>query len=390
MRQITVAYLDHAADVGGGAEEALVDLLRFVDRERVKPLLIVAQRTDWLRGLDLAGLEVVRFFPESEELLERSRDTLGQIGSNVRSLYGSVGPVRRLARALRQHQVDIVHTNSLKTHVLGGLAARLARKPLVWDVRDILDPGPARRLLLRVARLAHPHIVAMSGAVAEFLAPARCATTVVHGGRSPEHFVRCEPSAQLRAELGLGPEHEVVIVIARLTPWKGHMVLLDAFRAVHAERPQARLLVVGAPTFWEESYLHELQERAALLGCGEAVQWLGFRDDIPELLALSNVMVLPSFQEPFGIVIVEAMIAGKPVIACDSGGPPEIVSDGVTGRLVATRKVGPLADALVELLADRARAEQMGAAGRRRALEHFDVRVGVRAIEGLYDRIMDR
>lgn len=390
MNRIKIAYLDHAADVGGGAEEALVDLLRFVDRARVESLLIVAERTDWLRGVDLDGVEIVRLFSESEELLERSRDTLGQVRSNLRSLRASVGPVRRLARILRQRKVDIVHTNSLKTHVLGGLAARLARKPLVWDVRDILDPGPARNLLVRLARLTQPHIVAMSAAVARFLEPAHCRTTVVHGGRSPEHFMKAEPSAALRAELGLTEDNEVIIVIARLTPWKGHMVLLDTFRAIHAERPQARLLVVGAPTYWEETYLHELQERAAELGCAEGVRWLGFRDDIAQLLAISDLMVLPSFSEPFGIVIVEAMIAGKPVIVCDSGGPPEIVEDGVTGLVVATQKVGPLADAMAALLGDPERARRMGAAGRARALERFDVRVGVREIENIYDEIMRR
>lgn len=389
MNRIKVAYLDHAAEIGGGAEEALVDLLRFVDRSKVTPVLIVSQRTDWLRDVDLHGVEVVRPFSESEELLERSRETLGQVRSNLRSFRASVAPVRRLARELRRHDVDIVHTNSLKTHVLGGLAARMTGKPLVWDVRDILDPGPACRLLLRIARLTRPHIVAMSAAVAEFLKSAHCDTTVVHGGRSPEHFVKAEPSSRLRAELGLAEGDEVITVIARLTPWKGHMVLLDAFRAVHAERPQARLLVVGSPTFWEETYLHELQERAEELGCAEAVRWLGFRSDIPELLALSDMMVLPSFKEPFGIVVVEAMIAAKPVVACDSGGPPEIVEDGVTGLIVPTAKVGPLADAMLELLGDPERARQMGEAGRQRALTHFDIRVGVRKIEQLYEQIMD-
>lgn len=389
MNRLKVAYLDHAAELGGGAEEALVDLLRFVDRSRIEPLLIVAERTDWLRGVDLDGIEIVRLFPESEELLERSRETLGQVRSNLRSLRASVQPVRQLARELRRHNVDLVHTNSLKTHVLGGLAAKLAKKPLVWDVRDILDPGPARRLLLQVARLTRPHIVAMSAAVARFLEPAHCATTVVHGGRSPEHFVKAEPSAQLRAELGLAEGDEVITVIARLTPWKGHMVLLDAFRAVQVERPRARLLVVGTPTFWEETYLEELQERAEVLGCADAVRWLGFRDDIPQILAQSDVLALPSFSEPFGIVIVEAMIAGKPVVVCDSGGPPEIVSEGVTGLVVPTMKVGPLADALLELLGDPERARQMGEAGRQRALSHFDIRVAVSSIEKIYERIMD-
>jgi glycosyltransferase involved in cell wall biosynthesis len=195
--------------------------------------------------------------------------------------------------------------------------------------------------------------------------------------------------SRIKAMLGLAEDDEVITVIARLTPWKGHMVLLDAFRAVHAERPRARLLVIGAPTFWEETYLHELQERAEELGCAQDIRWLGFRSDIPQLLGLSDMMVLPSFKEPFGIVVVEAMIAAKPVIVCDSGGPPEIVEDGVTGFIVPTAKVGPLADAMLELLGNPERARQMGAAGRERALTHFEIRVGVRKIEELYQQIMD-
>jgi glycosyltransferase involved in cell wall biosynthesis len=312
------------------------------------------------------------------------------MGANLRSLSHSVGPVRQIVRTLQQARTDIVHTNSLKTHVLGGVAARLAGKPLIWDVRDILDPGPARRLLIALAKLTRPHIVAMSGAVADYLRPAGCATTVVHGGRSPEHFVRAAADPALREEFGLTPDNEVIAVVARLTPWKGHMVLLDAFRAIHRERPQARLLVVGTPAFWEESYRDELQRRAEELGCGEAVRWLGFREDIPRVLALCDLMVLPSNTEPFGIVIVEAMVAGKPVVVCDTGGPPEIVADRETGLVVPTWQVGPLADAMAWLLGHPAEARAMGEAGRERAIAHFDIRVAVRRIEELYEEIMAR
>jgi glycosyltransferase involved in cell wall biosynthesis len=334
-------------------------------------------------------VEVHRLFGEQAEVLGRSRKTLGDLRANVRSLAHSLGPISQVARAIRRSRADIVHTNSLKTHVLGGIAARLCGRPLIWDVRDILPPGPARRMLLAVARLTRPHVVAMSQAVADFLGPAGCPTTVVHGGRSPEHFVRGEPGPGLREELGLGPDDLVIVVVARLTPWKGHMVLLDAFRAIHREHPRARLLIVGAPTFWETGYEAELRERAEELGCGEAVRWLGFREDIPELLALSDLMVLPSDTEPFGIAIVEAMIAGKPVVVCDTGGPREIVVEGGTGLVVPTWQVGPLADAIDALLSDPVRARRMGEAGRARALEHFDIRQGVRRIEELYVRLVD-
>ncbi|NPV46616.1 MAG: glycosyltransferase family 4 protein [Armatimonadetes bacterium] len=388
MPPVRVAYIDHASEVGGGAEEALADLLRFVDRDRVQPILLVAQRTDWLRDVDLSGIDVHRLFATAPAVLQRSRDTLGHLGADLQSARASLGPVWQLASAVRRTRADIVHTNSLKTHVLGGIAAWLSRTPLVWDVRDILDPGPARQLLQRVAKLTRPHIIAMSGAVAEYLSPTGRPVTVIHGGRSPDHFPCCNPSPELRAKLGLSPEDEVCAVVARLTPWKGHMVLLDAFAAVHRERPRARLLVVGAPTFWESTYEQELRDRADRLGIGEATVFTGFRADIPQLLAVSDIMVLPSRQEPFGIVIVEAMLAGKPVVVCDTGGPPEIVVHGETGLVVPTWQVGPLADAVCALLGDPQTAQRMGRAGRLRALEHFDVRQAVRKVEAVYDQVL--
>lgn len=388
-QRIKIAYVDHAAEVGGGAEEALVDLLRFIDRERFEPILIVAERTDWLRNVDLDGVAIHHVFDPDAELFGKSRQSLGRFRNTASSLAMSIKPVRRIARAIRESGADIVHTNSLKAHMLGGMAARLTSRRLIWDVRDILETGAAKRMLLWAAGLCKPHIVAMSGAVAENLSAARRPFTVVHGGRSPEHYVADGSPEAVAAELGLGPEHEKLAVVARLTPWKGHMLLLDAFASIHRERPQARLLVIGDTTFWEESYRDDLKKRAAKIGCADAVLWLGFRDDVATILAMSDMLVLPSFYEPFGIVIVEAMLAGKPVIAMDSGGPPEIVSDGETGIIAKTGSAGHLADAIASLLEDPARLRAMGEAGRQRAITHFDIRQAVRKIETIYEEMMN-
>lgn len=390
LAPLKVAYVDHTTEAGGGAEEALVDILRFVNRQLVEPWLIVARRTDWLRDVDVPARQIVRFFAEHEQILKLSRDTLGHLGRNIRNIPAGIRLVWRLARLLQRFQIDIVHTNTLKTHILGGLAAWLARKPVVWDVRDILEPGPAQQLLFRVARITHPHIVAMSAAVARSMEGAKCPITIVHGGRCPDDFPQLAPQPEWRAAFGLQPQQDVITIVARLTPWKGHRVLLQAFQQVHMQRPQARLLIVGAPTFWEESYLYELQEYAATLGCAEAVIWAGYRRDIPQILAITDVFVLPSFNEPFGIVLVEAMLAGKPVIACDSGGPPEIVEHRKTGFIIPTGQAAPLANALLELLENRNLAQQLGQHGRKRAIEYFDIRRSISRIEALYQELLSR
>jgi len=379
---IRVAYLDHAGDIGGGAQEALLDILRYLDRDVVEPVLLHAERAEWLREVDLSGITCRAVFPASARVLEHSRDELAGLGARLSGMWQSIRPVRELRRAILEEDVDIVHTNTLKCHVLGGLAAKWAKKPLVWDVRDILEPGAARSLLLRVAKITRPHLVAMSAAVAESLADAHCDTTVVLGARPVAKYRPRPPDEKLREELGLQPGAKVLSVIARLTPWKGHQILLRALREVLQQEPAARLLVIGDTGFWESDYKETLQKQAEALGCAEAVRWLGFREDVPELLALTDVVVLPSRDEPFGMVLIEAMAAEKPVIATRAAGPMEIVEEGITGLLIEHGNEGELAGAIVELLGEPDRAEAMGKAGRHRAVELFDIS---RLINQLYE-----
>jgi glycosyltransferase involved in cell wall biosynthesis len=181
------------------------------------------------------------------------------------------------------------------------------------------------------------------------------------------------PDEQLRAAIGLEHGDKVLSVIARLTPWKGHKTLLEAFATVLSQEPQARLLVIGDTGFWESDYRDTLRQMAEELGCADGVRWLGFREDIPELLALTDVIVLPSHNEPFGMVLIEAMAASKPVIATDTAGPLEIVDPAVTGLLVKHGNAEQLADAMLTLLGDPNRAQAMGHAGRKRAEEMFDI-----------------
>lgn len=360
----------------------LLDILRYCDHEVIEPVLFVSGEAQWLRDIDLSEIECHEVFPAADELYDVSRDQAGQVSTMLRSAVHSIGPVRTLRHAFATNDIEIVHTNTLKCHVLGGLAARLAGKPLVWDLRDILPPGRSRAILVQIARLTHPHIAAMSSAVAETMERSGADTTVVPGARPMERYEPVEPDPQLRQQLHLPADAHVVSIIARLSPWKGHRVLLRAFRQVIQQRPNAHLLVVGDPGFWEAQYEDDLKTLADQLGLADNVHWLGFREDIQKLLALTDVVVLPSENEPFGMVLVEAMAAEKPVIATRAAGPLEIVKDGETGLLVEIGDEDELAGAIERLVSDTELARKMGEAGRKRALEHFDIS---RLLKQLYD-----
>ena len=152
MRRARVAFVDHAQELGG-AEKSLSELVAHLDRQRFEPLLLCAESADWVDRPELADVEKVRIWPSSR-VLSRRRDELTSSALLAgRELREGVRLIDRARRAFRELHVDIVHTNTLKAHVLGGIAARLARLPLVWHMRDILDPGAARSWLLRAARV---------------------------------------------------------------------------------------------------------------------------------------------------------------------------------------------------------------------------------------------
>jgi glycosyltransferase involved in cell wall biosynthesis len=211
---------------------------------------------------------------------------------------------------------------------------------------------------------------------------------VIHNGTDLSSFRPNPNRDQTRASLGLAPGDIAVAIVGRLTPWKGHRELLRAFAAAARQHSGLRLLVVGEVAFWEDSYETELKQVAAEVGIADRVQWLGFRDDVPELLAASDIFALPSVDEPFGRAIVEAMASEKPVVATRSGGVPEIVVEDETGLLVPPGDDRELAVALGRLAESEGLRRRMGKAGRERAMRLFDVDRTAARVQELYEEIL--
>lgn len=192
---------------------------------------------------------------------------------------------------------------------------------------------------------------------------------------------------QLRESLGLskGP---VVTVIGRLVREKGYFELLDAFAKVIEQIPDASLLAIGSQLSSDHDGAGEaIRQKAAALGINENVIFAGLRDDVPQLLALSDVFCLPSWREGMPRSIIEAMAAGLPVVATDIRGCREEVIEGETGRLVPVRDANALSEALVGLLNDESRRRQMGQAGQTRARQLYDEQVVIEKQQSCLARI---
>jgi len=215
----------------------------------------------------------------------------------------------------------------------------------------------------------------------------------VPNGVDVRAFTPGPPSGRLRTDLDLPAGAPLVGVVCRLDAWKGVDVFLRAAAELQPAAPEARFVVVGGSVTGQEAHARELERLTSELSLGDRVRFAGWRygpADMPDVIRELSVLALPSREpEPFGLVLLEAMACGVPVVATDRGGPREIVVAGETGLLVPAGDAPALAEAVGRLLADPGRARQMGAAGRRRVEALYDVRETVRRIESIYDELLE-
>lgn len=295
--------------------------------------------------------------------------------------------VVRLARLARAH--DVVLSWQVKGHYYGTPAARLARRPVAWWDHGIRPArGEARYGVdnLLPASVRADLVVTSSAASAARHRRSR----VILPGIPLDPYVSADREAA-RALLGLQPDDLAIGIVGRLQGWKGQHILLQAAPEILRAHPRARFIVIGdAVGGFSATYPARLRALAADLGITDRVAFLGQRSDVPSLLPGFDVFTMASLAEPFGLVTVEAMAAGVPVVATRTGGTPEIVTDGVDGVLVEPGDPAALAHGVNALLADPERAATMASAGRTRAFDAFDIARYVTQIEDLVTEMAGR
>jgi glycosyltransferase involved in cell wall biosynthesis len=285
----------------------------------------------------------------------------------------------RLVRHVLRVRPDVLHTHLVHADFHGLPAGRLGRVPLLVSTKHGFNPFRSRRAFAAadrtIARLADVH-VAISAGLARYLAKDEgfdeSAFEVLHYGIEPGPTPPSPPAEPRLA------------IVGRLIPIKGHDVLLEALARVRAELPDVSLEIAG-----DGPLEPQLRAAVARLGLGEAVAFLGRVAPPTPVYERAQVVVVPSFGEGFGMVALEAMERGRAVVASDVGGLPEIVEAGETGLVVPSGDSAALANAIVELARDPARAAAFGAAGRERALAAFSQERCTERIEALYLAALD-
>jgi len=361
----TILLMANFADVVGGGEESLLGLAATLDRRRLRVRASVTGDGEVATRLRALGVPVgvVRLPPVRPW-------TLGPI----------VLAVMRLRRLLRRERVTLVHAHGSRGTLYAGLATRGLGIPLVWHVR-VAEPDP--RLDRLLARLAEAIVVNSSATAARIrrLPGAAAKLTIVPNGVDPARFAPGPADARLGDSLGLDPAVPVVGYFGRLERGKGVDVLVDAATRLHGKLPATAFLFVG------EGPLREtLIARAAAAGL--PARFAGQRDDVAALLRLCAVVVLPSRQEAFGRILIEAMAAGVPVVASAVGGIPEVCVDGVTGLLVPPEDPDALAVAIALTLTDQAATAARVTAATADVHARFALTAHAARVEAVYAQVL--
>jgi glycosyltransferase involved in cell wall biosynthesis len=387
---LTVLYVNHTSVVSGG-ERSLLSLLAALPA--AVQARLAAPRGELTAAAERLGIPVSAITGTAGSLRPHLIHT-------PRALAEMTAAALQVRRAAHRSDAEIVHANSIRAGVVIGLAQAPSVARVV-HVRDCLPPGPLTTATMRLIAATATTIVANSQYTARFVRAAApdASVEVVYNSVDLERF---DPAridrAQARERLGAVGERRVLMaVVAQLSPWKGQDTAIEALKLLREQGLDAHLLLIGsarfvarATRFDNEAYLARLRELVASSGLRDHVSWLGERDDVPELIRALDVLLLPSWEEPFGRAIIEAMALGVPVLATSVGGPAEIIEDGRQGYLLPPREPIAWADAIRRLAENPGRAREMGSAGRRRVEQAFTVAGHVAATLAVYERVTRR
>ena len=355
MNKKRILFVSYTAVLGGG-ELCLLDFAHAY-RETSQVLLL----TDGIliKRLEDLGVKV--------EVCQASRSLANvKVSSGLASLK-SIRDLWRLGKlvAQRSKAFDLIHANNQKGFVVSAIAKLFGGAPVVWHLHDILTAdifsSTNRRIAVTLANWFATRVIVNSKATGEAFVAAggkRELLRIVYNGFDGEVFDRIDSdrAQSLRSELGIPSDRPLVGMFSRLSYWKGQHILLEAA----SKLPDVQVLLVGDALFGEAEYTEKLKNIAAQPSLQGRVHWLGFRQDIPELMkACDAIAHCSTAPEPFGRVIVEAQLAKRPAIATIGGGTNEIIENGVTGLLIPPNDSQLLANAMQQIFSDRAATQKM-------------------------------
>lgn len=375
-----ILFLDQSGELGG-AELCLLDIAK-----SYRDSCLVALFTDGPFKKVLEQHQISTEILATQAIQVRKQGSWLQGAKSLNQLLPLILKTANLSR-----NYDLIYVNTQKALVVGALASQLSRRPLVYHLHDILSPdhfsSTNRWLAITLANRFAAQVFATSEASQTAFVEAggdKNRVSVVYNGFEPALYEQQPDSNALKQQLGLEGRF-LVGHFSRFSPWKGQHILIEALTYCPED---VTALLVGDALYGEQAYVQQIQAQVATLGLQERVRFLGFRSDVVPLMHSCDLIAHTSTApEPFGRVVAEAMLCGKPVVAAQGGGMTEVIEHGQTGWLVSPNQPQQLAAAIVICRDDPERAKAMAHQAQQQASQKFNLTKVQQQISSLLEQI---
>lgn len=388
-----ILFLEHNVDgTVGGSHVCLLSICKYLDQGAWTPIVVFYQDNSLIDEFERLGVEVRVLPPFKPWVIGHGSNRLGHplrrtVQSALNFLRMTLVRPWYWFRVLGEVNADAVHlNNSCGGDVDLVIAAKLRGIPVIAHQRGF---PPRFGRVERFVASRMDRIIAVSDAVRDHLIGLGLRETKVlriHDGIELSRLEQQRAPEELRRELQLDADCLVVGMLGNVKRWKGQEVLVDAIGHLSDQYPDVRYVFVGKIA--DESYKVMLDKKVKALGAEDRVTFTGYRSDATDLIAIMDVVVHASIEpEPFGLVVLEAMGKGKPIVATDIGGPKETVVDGITGSLFETGSAQGLANKLAKYLSGSTQFSDVGKAGPAHVRARFSAEHNVAGIERVYAQL---
>lgn len=365
MAEAVLAISNHATFIGGG-EHSFLDLISHLPEE----------------------YPVIASVPSENVLSKRIRQCgvstviIPLPPINPTYAHQMVKTILQLRCVCKARDIHLIYANGSRAAFYGGLVGRLCSIPVVWHCRVRVPDPYLDFILLRLAE----RVIANSKATASRFPPRfQNKIDTVYNGFDLQ-WLRDE---KIERPSWISKDWTVILVVARVSRWKRHDLILSAFEKIAIAEKNVHLICVGEKDHSEPGWWDELQKRTKFSPYSDRIHWIGVVDDVRPWYHAASMMVLPSTDEAFGRVVVEAMTCGVPVIATRSGGIPEIITHLQSGILVAEKDANAVSDAIIKILHDKFLEKRIVEEGLKQA-ERFSIELHVEKMAKIFTDIMDK
>ena len=374
-----VLFLESAAAMGG-VQFSTLYLAQTLHSSRWDTIVVAPAEGDLTNACRAANVETqVISWPRLWSTSVRIGGTarLPNLFAWIRNTLALLRATRSLKKFLRHNSPDVVVTKGLASHFIGGFAARGLDIPCVWHVQDLISERSFaiyRRIFGVAARRLPQHIVVDGAAIKEQLpASIQSRVSVIHNGVDTNVFRPGRDGSTARREFGISSDQIVIGHAGRITPWKGQHYLIEAFARIASKHPNVTLLFAGAPIFDNDIYQRRLQTMAADFGLQDRIKFVGYRHDLPDVLAAMDIFAFTSIEKDTSpLALVSAMATGLPIVAFEIAGVKELMSPNEC-LLTPVAHTEAFADSLSSLILDEAARRRFGANARQKAIENLSL-----------------